>query len=189
MTWERWDALRIGADDTVAATANDAATALEALADTLWAERNMVEFLLFKLITAKLLLAADERRFVAQALDEVERVVEALREAELHRAMALGSFAREQGMAPDDITLGWLAKNTPAPWRDVFADHRKTFGSLAAEIDETTADNRQLAKAGLNTIQRTIGMLTGPRSTTGTYDASGQARPVAVGPVRLDKAL
>lgn len=181
MTWDTWDALRSSADEST--------TGLDQLADTLWAERNLVEFLLFKLITAKLLLAADERRFIAHALDEVERVVEALREAELRRAVAVEAYGRQRGVASDDITLSWLARSTPAPWQAVFADHQKTFASLAAEIDETTADNRQLAKAGLNTIQQTIGMLTGPQPTTGTYDSRGQARPVAMGPVRLDKAL
>ena len=174
--------------DPLHATADDT-TGLERLAETLWAERNVVEFLLFKLITAKLLLAADERRFISPALAEVERVVDALRDAELHRAMALEAYARTRGVPAEEITLGWLATHTPAPWQEVFADHRKVFASLANEIDATTADNRQLARAGLNTIQQTIGMLTGPQATTDTYDARGQARPVNLGPVRIDRAL
>lgn len=167
----------------------DPAAGVENLADTLWAERHVVEFLLFKLTTAKLLLAADERRFVAQALGEVERVVDALREAELRRAMALEAFAEQRGVPVDDVTLSWLASNAPAPWREVFADHHQAFAALAEEIEETSSDNRQLAGAGLNIVQDTIGMLTGPQPTTGTYDASGRARPVSFGPVQLDEAL
>jgi hypothetical protein len=167
----------------------DPAAGLEALADTLWAERQVVEFLLYKLVTAKLLLAADERRFVSHALGEVERVVGALRDAELRRSVALEQFARERRMRPDDVTLDWLASHTPPPWREVFTDHRDAFGTLAAEIEETSAENRHLASAGLSQIQQTIEELTGPQTASGTYDANGRARPMTVGPVRLDSAL
>ena len=168
---------------------DEPAGGLEVLADTLWAERHVVEMLLFKLVTARLLLAADERRFVGHALGEVERVVDALREAELLRAMAVESYAEQRGLAADDVSLGWLARNAPAPWQEVFADHRKAFLALAAEIDETTSDNRQLAHAGLNRIQDTIGVLTGPQATPESYDRRGRAARSALGPMRVSEAL
>jgi hypothetical protein len=167
----------------------DPVAGLEALAETLWAERQVVEFLLYKLVTAKLLLAADERRFVSHALSEVERVVDALRDAELRRSIALEQFARDRRMRADDVTLDWLATNTPPPWREVFSDHRTAFGELATEIETTSAENRHLAASGLSQIRQTIDTLTGPQTTTSTYDASGRARPMVVGPVRLDSAL
>lgn len=161
---------------------------LQALADTLWSERQVVEFLLYKLTSAKLLLAADERRFVAMALDEVERVVAALREAELQRAMAVQTVAHGWGVAIDDLTLGRLAATAPVPWREVFTEHREAFGTLAREIEEAADANRRLATTGIGRIHETMDLLTG-QGPQGTYDAYGRNQPGVTGPVRVDAAL
>jgi hypothetical protein len=161
---------------------------LQALADTLWAERHVVEHLLYRLTCAKLLLAADERRFVALALDEVERTVGALRRAELERSMAVSVVARAWRVADGELTLRVLASTAPEPWRDVFADHEQAFASLAGEIEAATEANRSLAASGLNRIHETMDLLTGTEQP-GTYDAQGRARSAAAGPVRVDAAL
>ena len=49
---------------------------LALLAQTLSAERELLELLLFKLVEARLVLTADEPRFVPQAMLEVEAVVD-----------------------------------------------------------------------------------------------------------------
>jgi hypothetical protein len=161
---------------------------LQALTDTLWSERQVVELLLYKLVCAKLLLAADERRFVAMALDEVERVVAALRETEVRRSMAVAQVAAGWGVPVDDLTLGRLAREAPEPWREIFRDHHEAFGALAREIDEAAEENRRLASAGLGRIHETMDMLTG-QPAQGTYDAQGRAHATATGPVRIDAAL
>ncbi len=161
---------------------------LQALADTLWSERQVVEFLLFKLTTAKLLLAADERRFVALALDEVERVVMALREAELQRSLTVERVAASMGRSSDELTLSALASTAPEPWREVFREHRDAFRALAEEIEEATAANRRLATAGLGRIHETMDLLTG-HSPQATYDAFGRARAAAAPPVRVDAVI
>lgn len=168
-------------------TNRPASDTLQSLADTLWAERHVVELLLFKLTTAKLLLAADERRFVAPALDEVERVVAALRDAELRRSMAVDVVAGEWRMAADELTLRVLASQAPEPWREVFGDHERAFAELAGEIDAATQANRALAAGGLHRISETMDLLTGGQPLA-TYDAYGRTR-TATGPIRVDAAL
>ena len=135
---------------------------LEGLADTLWEERQVVEYLLFKLVTAKLILAADERRFVASALEEVDRIGPTLRATEVQRAAALDAVAGTWGVAGDDLTLHELAERAEEPMASVFRDHQVAFAELASEIEETARENRQLACASLAHVRETIDALAGP---------------------------
>ncbi len=59
------------------------------LADTLWYERRLLEYLLFKLVSANLVLIADDRRFVGPAIAEVDAVMNEIREAEESAAPSL----------------------------------------------------------------------------------------------------
>ena len=161
---------------------------LEELADTLWAERHLVEFLLYKLTVAKLLLVADERRFVSAALAEVEQVVTRLRDAEQRRQSAVATVAAEWRRAPSDITLSALAEDTEEPMRGVFEDHRKGFLELSVEIEETAMENRRLASGSLNLIQQAIEALAGPPAAP-TYNATGRTQAPQVGPSKWDQSL
>lgn len=161
---------------------------LETLADTLWAERRVVEYLLFKLITAKLVLAADERRFVTSALEEVERMVQTLRGTEVQRAAALDRVARHWGVPSEDLTLRELAERSPEPMAGVFRDHQEAFAELAAEIEDTARENRKLASAALSHVRETIDALTGPPAPR-TYTATGRHDTAIGAPVRLDEVL
>lgn len=161
---------------------------LHALADTLWAERHLVEFLLFKLVTAKLLLAADERRFVTLALDEVGRLVESLHEAEGRRESAVAAVAAEWGVPSEELTLSELARHAPEPMRTVFNDHATAFFTLAAEIEETASTNRRLATATLGHVSASLDALTGSQVTT-TYTADGRHGATTTAPLRLDRVL
>ena len=161
---------------------------LEGLADTLWQERHMVESLLYRMVVAKLLLAADEHRFVAAAMDEVEGVVDALRHAEGRRLGALTELADRLEVPAEDLTLAEVARRAPAALRPVFEDHRQAFLDLTAEIEQTADANRQLASSALGRVQRSLDALAGANPAT-TYDAAGRAQLGAAGPLHLDRAL
>lgn len=160
---------------------------LEALADTLWAERHLVELLLYRLTLAKLVLAADERRFVALAVGEVDEAVNRLREAELRRELAIAELADAWGEPASELTLTAVAERAPQPWSKVFTDHREGFRALTEEIEATSAENRRLASAGLQSVQHALDVLTTDR--TGTYTAAGVAEPSSARPTRLDQTL
>lgn len=163
---------------------------LETLADTLWSERHLVEQLLYKLVVAKLILAADERRFVSAAIGEVERAVARIRDAEHQRQAALAAVARDWGRRSSELTLSVLAEEAPEQMRSVFEDHRTGFQELSTEIEETAAENRRLASGALSNVQEAIEALTGAAPTGPTYTAEGRAQAAtAVSPSQWDTAL
>jgi hypothetical protein len=169
-------------------TKPDAHVGLERLADSLWAERHVVDLLLYKLLGAKYFLAADERRFIALALDEVERAVQMLRAAEAQRSAAIADVAAAQHCDPATLTLGLLASRSPEPYRSVFAEHREAFAALAAEIEETATTNRRLASTALGLVARTLDALAGAPVTT-TYTAAGRHQQTAPAVGTLEKVL
>lgn len=160
---------------------------LEDLADTLWAERHLVEYLLFKLVSARLLLAADESRFVPAAIEEVERAVTALRAAEVRRAMALQGVADVWKLDAETLTLRKLAERAPSPFDAMFRDHHRAFLSLTEEIESTARQNSQLASATLHHVRDSLTALGGGNSGV-QYDARGRRQPAA-GPTRLNEVL
>lgn len=160
---------------------------LEMLADTLWAERHVVELLLYRLTLAKLVLAADERRFVPLAIGEVDEAVSRLRSAELRREIAIAELAEAWNEPVSALTLAAIAARAPEPWGKVFADHRDGFRTLTEEIEATSAENRRLASAGLQSVQHALDVLTADR--TGTYTAAGTAESAPARPTRLNQTL
>lgn len=168
---------------------NAPAPLLQRLAETLWEERHVVDELLYRLTCARLLLAADQQRFVATAVDEVDGVTDRLRQIELHRAGVVEDVASALEVSPDDLTLTALADGTVDPWRQVFRDHRRAFLSLAAEIEETTHANRELASQALGRVRRSIDALSGAGPAAATYDATGHSAPATAVPMHLDRSL
>lgn len=149
--------------------------ALQELARRLGDERQIVTFLLYKLTVTNLMLAADERRFVPDALREVEEAVDLLRQGELQRDEALRSLAAIWATDPTQLTLAELAQRSPPPYGHVFADHLAGFRELAGEIERTAGSNRGLARSTLSMVTGQLDQLTGAStSTPATYDAQGQ---------------
>jgi hypothetical protein len=169
---------------------NNDRRALEELARRLSDEREIVTFLLYKLTVTHLMLAADERRFVPEALDEVEQAVALLREGELRRDAALRELADVWSTDPAGLTLEVLARRSPPPFDHIFADHLASFRELAAEVEHTAGENRVLATSDLQVVTGQLDQLTGSRTTTPTtYDAHGQLDASAGVGARLREAL
>ncbi len=160
------------------------------LANTLTAERRLLEQLLFKLIEARLILAADEARFVSQAMAEVETVMERLRFFEQHRTAAVARLADALGEPASKVTLSYLAEWAPEPYRTMFDDHRDHFHRLTDEIEQATVDNRRLATMAVQNLTATLGAMVGGGGTLATYTADGRTRSrTPVIPTQLDEVL
>jgi histone H3/H4 len=144
---------------------------LEHLADALWSERRVVEYLLYKLLSARFVLAADERRFVAHALEEVQRSVEALKAAEIRRGAAVQELAQVWHVSGEDLTLTEIAQRAPEPMRTVFRDHQGTFREMIREIEQVTAANRRIASDALSEVREAIDALAG-HPVTDTMETS-----------------
>jgi hypothetical protein len=150
---------------------------LDRLAQRLWDERHVVTVLLYKLTVTRLLLAADERRFVADSLREVEHAVELLRSGEEARDAALRDLAGAWRLDPDELTLDELTRIAPAPYDHTFREHLAAFRTLAAEIEGAARENRALARSDLSSVTEQLDQLTGVTTTSSTYDARGQLDP------------
>ena len=134
-----------------------------------------MDHLLFKLTVTRLLLAADERRFVPQALQEVETAVDALRQGEDEREDALRTLAGLWTTDPGELSLVELARRSPPPYDHVFADHADAFRDLAGEIELVARENRLLAAGDLQVVAGQLEQISGPQVPLATtYDASGQ---------------
>ena len=164
---------------------------MDELAGLLTRERRLLEVLLFKLVTARHLLAAGESRFLTWAAAEVQRATERVREAELLRATAVNRLARAAGIPDDALTLKALASQSPQPYQAIFEDHRAAFFELVAEIEEVTAANRDLAHRGMREMAEILGgvdMSSHRESDLKLYGPAA-ASPGAIAPARFDGAV
>lgn len=160
---------------------------LDQLGRHLWEERHVVTYLLFKLTVTKLMLAADDARFLPDVLDEVDQTVAELRGYEAARDESLRALASAWGLQPEELTLAALAKRSPDPYGQMFADHAGAFAELANGIEEVGRHNRALAREQLVDVASALEQITGtPPPDTPTYDASGS---VYDGPVRTPTRL
>lgn len=147
----------------------------------------LLEVLLYKLVSARLLLAADETRYLAPALREVERAVDVLRTAEDDRRAAVRAVAADVGVDESNVSWAWLVRHAPPAFRVVFDEHRTSFLLLADEIEQVTATNRRLASGAIAELGAALTAFRGDEGGA-TYDASGNPRQAPL-PTRLDRAL
>ena len=157
---------------------------LATLAQTLGAERELLEFLLYRLTLARLVLAADEARFVPQAMREVEAVVERIRFSEAQRSVVVRRLAQTLGVDPSGLSMRHLVEIAPEPYRTMLDHHRNHFLRLTTEIEQVTLENRRLASIAVQNLTDTLGTLLG-RPQNATYDAMGHA--VGAGTARAER--
>ncbi len=154
------------------------------LADTLWYERRLLEYLLFKLVSANLVLIANDRRFVGPAIAEVDAVMAEIRRAEEQRGDVVAAVASEYNVPPGQVGLKFLVDNAPDSLRATFEDHQAVFMELVNEIELLTRENRRLATVALDGIQGTLGFAGGD-----IYDAAGRATRTPDQPLRVNRVL
>lgn len=121
----------------------------------LWRERQLLELLLFKLEEERLLLAAGRVRFLARAAREVDSVLEAIRHAELARAVEVEAVGGGLGLGSCP-SLRELAEVAPEPWPSLLTDHRQAFLTIAREITDVAGANRRLLVDGQRAVAETV---------------------------------
>lgn len=159
---------------------------LTQLSDVLWQERHLLDLLLFKLEEEQLVLSSGRTRWLANATREVEAVLDEIRSAEIARAVAADSAARELGLSAD-AGLRALADAAPEPWDELLRAHHEAFLSLTGEISRLADDNRELLAMSHRATQETLMSL---QDSVQTYDGSGQAAVLAEHSSRvLDRSI
>lgn len=140
---------------------------MERVSSILEREGDALEVLLFKLIETKLLLAADESRFLPRATREVERARARARELDLLRAATIAQLA-------GGATLRELAGSSRGPWPAILRDHHDVLTRLVDEIDVVAHQNACAAQVGLEALTREpVGAGVGAAAA-----APGSGRPV-----------
>lgn len=152
----------------------------------LWRERQLLELLLFKLEEEQLLLAAGRARWLAQAANEVETVLEEIKNAELARSIEVDAVASELRLGPD-VSLGDLIEAAPAPWSGIFADHRDAFLTMTQEILSVAGSNRELLNRGQRAVRDALSFIEGPDDDT--YTPTGSRADRVSSSVMLNEVL
>jgi hypothetical protein len=125
-------------------------TGFAEVSDILWRERELLDVLLFKLDSERLLLRAGNVRWLARSTHEVDLVLEQLQLVEVTRALEVDDLAAQLGLQPG-ATLAELAAVAPTPWAELFHAHRAGFRTLVDEV-------AQLAEANQRALREACGM-------------------------------
>lgn len=159
---------------------------MEKLSLILWRERELLEILLFKLETERLVLAAGQERWLMRSAKEVEATLQAIRESELLRAVAADDAARAVGLAPNP-SLKALAEAADEPWRTMFTEHREAFIRITQEITSLAEVNRDLLTAGYRAAQETL--LSMGDSASGYSPTGGRVSETTHQALLIDRSL
>jgi len=111
------------------------------LSDLLWHERELLDLLVFKLESERLLLEAGAVRWLARSTREVDLVLEQLGLTEVTRALEVDAVAEQLGL-PSNAGLAELADAAPSPWGELFHAHRAAFRTMIVEITDLAEANR-----------------------------------------------
>lgn len=158
---------------------------MENLSQVLWRERELLGLLLYKLEVEQMVLASARTQWLMRAAQEVEGVLEMLRETEVLRAVAADEAAANCGLATHP-SLRALAEAIDEPWRSILLDHRDAFVRMTAEVEALADTNRDLITSGYRAAREallTLGDATDSYSPDGTAVVSAPARRL------VDRAL
>jgi hypothetical protein len=151
---------------------------LAELSNVLWRQRQLLDLLLFRMTVEQTLLVGRQVRWLARATDEVEAVLEEMRQTELVRAVVLQDVAEDLGLGIDP-SLRELAEAAPAPWCDIYEEHRRAFLALTDEVQTIALANRELLGREQRATRELIEELTGTDYGRRTTDDPSYGRSAA----------
>ncbi len=158
------------------------------LARILGLERNLLEYLLYKLVAARLLMAGTDPRYIIQSLVEVEDALDRVRVIAGKREAALTEIARAVGLERDQLTISRLAEMASPATRFVMYELKHEYVRLAHQIEQVSSDNKRLADLALSTTAEVLKNLAGSPAGV-TYDQRGSSHQAQPRPVRLDEVI
>ncbi|MCM0621994.1 flagellar export chaperone FlgN [Nocardioides bruguierae] len=148
---------------------------MEKLALVLWRERELLETLLYRLEVEQLLLTNHRSDHLTRAANDVEAVLETIRQTEVLRAVAADEAAAALGLAPSP-SLFDLAEASEEPWRSILLEHREAFTSTTNRLTDMAETNRDLLTAGWQAARAALADLEEPTTYAGDGRAVGSDR-------------
>ena len=155
------------------------------LSRRLWLLREQMEQLVCALDIQQLVLANDRLRWLPMVTENVEHLVDDIRESEAERAAISQRVARQLGLE-ERATLNELARLVDEPYASVWRQHRLHLLGLQAEVEDITNANRELGRRGMAVTREAVATLTGETHDT-TYDPRGATRPLTTASRRFDR--
>lgn len=128
---------------------------LQAFSEVLFQERQVLELLLFKLETERMLLDGGQERWLPMASREVDTVLDELNKVELARSVVLAQVAPELGLGPD-ATLASVVGVVPSPWDSVFGDHQRELKTLMGDVLAAAESSSHLLRQGYDSIRMAL---------------------------------
>ena len=125
------------------------ASDLRQLVKILSVERNLLEYVLYRLVAAKLVLTTNDQRYVMQSLVEVEDAVDRLRSVAFRRDAVLRDLTRTASGTETRVTLSTLAEHAPTAERYMLIELQADYVRLAHQIAQVSSENRRLADLSL----------------------------------------
>jgi FlgN protein len=150
----------------------------EELSNELWRERGILENLLYKFTTQRLLVTNGESRWLGRCTAEIEALKNQLSTTQLTVDMMSSAVAIRWGLAIETSpTLRELVAAAPqdGPWAGILQDHHAAILKLADEIRTLSDENARFLRAANISLQE-AGQNTG---SPVTYTASGAAAQTA----------
>lgn len=157
----------------------------ENLSHELFRQRGILENLLYKFTTQRLLITNGESRWLGRCTAEIEVLSKQLATNMLTVDVLSLSLARTWGAPCEQApTLRELVEAAPAegPWKLALADHHRAISSLTEQIKSVSAENSQFVRAAQISLQDA-----GQSGSAVTYTATGTAAPTQSGSTLLDR--
>ena len=132
---------------------------MQELTDVLDREQRLLEMVLFKLVEARHLVAADEARFLPWASSELERAVDRVREASLLRAVVAQRVATANGL-PGHAGLRDLVAAADEPYAAILREQADGLRRVTAEIRDEVSRAGTLAARQLRGIDAVLTTVT-----------------------------
>ena len=153
---------------------------MDKLSQILWRERDLLDTLLYRLEQEQLLLASGRSRWLMRAAQEVNDVLETIRETEILRSMAADEAAATLGLESNP-SLRALAEAVDEPWHSILMDHHDAFTLATREIVSLADANRELITVAYRSARETLLSLGGSSSEGQQgYGADGTAVSAAL---------
>jgi hypothetical protein len=128
---------------------------LQAFSVVLFQERRLLELLLFKIETERLLLDNGQVRWLAMASRELQTVLDELNKVELARSVTLAGLVPELGLSAG-ATLSEVAHAAPPPWDTLLRSHQVELRSLMTEVLEAAESSRDLLREEYDSIRMAL---------------------------------
>jgi len=154
-----------------------------AVSNALWLQRELLETVLYRLVTEQLILTSGTTRWLAKADGDVRHALDELRRGEVARAMHVETLASAIGLKGEPA-LAELAALAPGMWTEILTDHRSALQELAFEVQRTADENGRLLQAGAQAVRDT---LAGIGNAVHRYDATGSAVRTNPGAMLIDE--